>query len=237
MGSRPGVSTTPFSPWTSTSPLFAGHLSSTPPRLRKTIRFSIPYAVNSKPPTSGGDNRLRGQCWITPTTTRWTGGATAAMEKEVVNDPRHVSCRNPSWALTRADDCQLGALWGVGHLAPDKLIVFNEDRELTRHSRDVGSFARPDGAIPTDSHGRIFSGSPRRHASTGRVGTVVLTAGPPDRAIWTPFRYVLTLRDRYGFRLHVLMPHTEDLLLPSVVGVNLRCFRIGRNYLKAIPAL
>jgi glutamate/tyrosine decarboxylase-like PLP-dependent enzyme len=57
--------------------------------------------------------------------------------------------------------------------------------------------------VPTDAAGRMDLDALEDLLATGRVGTVVLTAGTTGLGVVDPIAEALALRDRYGVRLHV----------------------------------
>src|SRR5919204_2726954 len=56
---------------------------------------------------------------------------------------------------------------------------------------------------PADERGRMDLDALEAQLRTGRVGTVVLTAGTTGLGAVDPIDQALVLRDRYGCRLHV----------------------------------
>jgi glutamate/tyrosine decarboxylase-like PLP-dependent enzyme len=58
-------------------------------------------------------------------------------------------------------------------------------------------------AVPADAAGRMDLDALEELLATGRVGTVVLTAGTTGLGAVDPIAEALALRDRYGCRLHV----------------------------------
>jgi glutamate/tyrosine decarboxylase-like PLP-dependent enzyme len=133
------------------------------------------------------------------------GPATGAMEKEVVGDLAAMfglpddSLGHLTSSGTIAN---LEALWVARQLAPGRAVAHSQDAHYT-HARMCEVLGVESVAVPADAAGRMDLDALERLLATGRVGTVVLTAGTTGLGAVDPIAEALALRDRYGCRLHV----------------------------------
>jgi glutamate/tyrosine decarboxylase-like PLP-dependent enzyme len=96
----------------------------------------------------------------------------------------------------------LEALWVARQLAPGRAVAHSQDAHYT-HARMCEVLGVESVAVPADAAGRMDLDALERLLATGRVGTVVLTAGTTGLGAVDPIAEALALRDRYGCRLHV----------------------------------
>ena len=96
----------------------------------------------------------------------------------------------------------LEALWVAGQLAPRKRIVGSEQAHYT-HQRISGVLKLDFTPVATDNRGRISLEALESELCKGDVGTVVATLGTTAIGAVDPLDQILTLRERYGFRVHV----------------------------------
>jgi len=96
----------------------------------------------------------------------------------------------------------LEALWVAGQTAPGRRIVASEQAHYTHH-RISGVLQRDFASVPADVHGRMSLDALEVELRKGNVGTVVVTLGTTAIGAVDPLDQILTLRDRYGFRVHV----------------------------------
>jgi tyrosine decarboxylase/aspartate 1-decarboxylase len=96
----------------------------------------------------------------------------------------------------------LEALWIAGQLLPGKRIVGSEQAHFT-HERISAVLKETYSAIPADNHGRMNVDALESELRKGDVGTVVVTLGTTAIGAVDPLDQILTLRERYGFRIHV----------------------------------
>jgi glutamate/tyrosine decarboxylase-like PLP-dependent enzyme len=133
------------------------------------------------------------------------GPATGAMEKEVAGDLAAMfglpddSLGHLTSSGTIAN---LEALWVARQLAPGRAVAHSQDAHYT-HARMCEVLGVESVAVPADAAGRMDLDALERLLATGRVGTVVLTAGTTGLGAVDPVDGALALRDRYGCRLHV----------------------------------
>jgi glutamate/tyrosine decarboxylase-like PLP-dependent enzyme len=133
------------------------------------------------------------------------GPATGAMEKEVVADLAAMF-RLPGDTLGHLTSsgtiANLEALWVARQLHPGKAVAHSAEAHYT-HARMCEVLGVESVAVAADPAGRMDLDALERVLATGRVGTVVLTAGTTGLGAVDPVAEALALRDRYGCRLHV----------------------------------
>jgi tyrosine decarboxylase / aspartate 1-decarboxylase len=96
----------------------------------------------------------------------------------------------------------LEALWVAGQLAPGKRIVGSEQAHYT-HERISGVLRLEYSPVRADTRGRMDLNALEDELRKGDVGTVVVTLGTTAIGAVDPLDEILTLRKRYGFRIHV----------------------------------
>ena len=96
----------------------------------------------------------------------------------------------------------LEALWVAGQLAPGKRILAQEQAHYT-HKRITSVLQLAFSSVPCDRLGRMDLNALEDELRHGDVGTVVVTMGATALGSVDPLPEILTLRDRYGFRVHL----------------------------------
>jgi glutamate/tyrosine decarboxylase-like PLP-dependent enzyme len=96
----------------------------------------------------------------------------------------------------------LEALWVAGQLAPGKRIIASEQAHYT-HQRISGVLKLPFSSVAADNRGRMNLNALEDELRRGDVGTVVATLGTTAVGAVDPLDEILTLRQKYGFRIHV----------------------------------
>ena len=133
------------------------------------------------------------------------GPATGAMEKEVVADLAAMF-RLPGDTLGHLTSsgtiANLEALWVARQLHPGKAVAHGTEAHYT-HARMCEVLGVESVAVPADAAGRMELDALEQVLASGRVGTVVLTAGTTGLGAVDPVAEALALRDSYGCRLHV----------------------------------
>src|SRR5215218_5817337 len=133
------------------------------------------------------------------------GPATGAMEKEVVADLAAMF-RLPGDTLGHLTSSgtitNLEALWVARQLHPGKAVAHGTEAHYT-HARMCEVLGVESVAVPADAAGRMELDALEQVLASGRVGTVVLTAGTTGLGAVDPVAEALALRDSYGCRLHV----------------------------------
>ncbi|HTT53321.1 MAG TPA: aminotransferase class I/II-fold pyridoxal phosphate-dependent enzyme [Streptosporangiaceae bacterium] len=132
------------------------------------------------------------------------GPATARMEREVTAQlatmfglDRHLGHLTTSGTIAN-----LEALFVARELHPGRGVAFSADAHYT-HSRMCHVLGIDGYPVGTDSRGRIDLGALEDVLRTGRVGTVVLTAGSTGLGAIDPIDAALRLAGRHGVRIHV----------------------------------
>jgi glutamate/tyrosine decarboxylase-like PLP-dependent enzyme len=133
------------------------------------------------------------------------GPATGAMEKEVVADLAAMFGL-PAGGLGHLTSsgtiANLEALWVARQLAPGRAVAHGTEAHYT-HARMCEVLGVESVPVAADPAGRMDLDALEKVLATGRVGTVVLTAGTTGLGAVDPIAEALALRDRYGCRLHV----------------------------------
>jgi len=133
------------------------------------------------------------------------GPATGAMEKEVVAELAALF-RLPDETLGHLTSsgtiANLEALWVARQLRPGQAVAFSQEAHYT-HERMCGVLGVDTVAVPAGEDGRMDLDALEGHLRSGRVGTVVLTAGTTGLGAVDAVDQAVALRDRYGCRLHV----------------------------------
>jgi glutamate/tyrosine decarboxylase-like PLP-dependent enzyme len=144
------------------------------------------------------------------------GPATSALEVEVMGDLGRMF-GFPEDALGHLTSsgtiANLEALWVARELHPDKAIAFGVNAHYT-HSR-MCAVLGVEGIASDDLEAA---------AASGRVGTVVVTAGTTGLGTVDPVEEVVTWRERYGVRVHVVAAYGGYFTLVDVL-VPVRSFR------------
>lgn len=96
----------------------------------------------------------------------------------------------------------LEALWVAGQVAPGRRIVGSEQAHYT-HQRISAVLKLEYGSIAADERGRMSLEALENELQKGDVGSVVVTLGTTAIGAVDPLGEILSLRERYGFRVHV----------------------------------
>jgi len=96
----------------------------------------------------------------------------------------------------------LEALWVAGQLSPGKAIAASNQAHYT-HNRISAVLGLPFIEIPSTTAGCIDLVALEHLLATEQIGTVVVTLGTTAIGAVDPLDEILTLRQRYGFRVHV----------------------------------
>ncbi|OIJ94870.1 pyridoxal phosphate-dependent decarboxylase family protein [Streptomyces colonosanans] len=132
------------------------------------------------------------------------GPATAHMEREVVarlaamfGYDTHLGHLTTSGTIAN-----LEALFVARELHPGRGIAYSQDAHYThgRMCRVLGMEGHP---VATDDRGRMDLDALEDLLRTGRVGTVVLTAGTTGLGAVDPIHEAVPLAQRHGVRIHV----------------------------------
>jgi hypothetical protein len=109
---------------------------------------------------------------------------------------------HPGHLTTSGTIANLEALFVARELHPGQGIAHSQDAHCThgRMCRVLGVQGHP---VPVDDMGRMNLDASEDLLRTGRVGTVVLTAGTTGLGAVDPVHQALALKERHGVRLHV----------------------------------
>jgi glutamate/tyrosine decarboxylase-like PLP-dependent enzyme len=142
--------------------------------------------------------------WINPNNHALDGGrATSAMEKEAVAEIAAMF----GWENFLGHLCgggtmaNLEALWAAGQLHPGKKILASEQAHYT-HRRISGVLQLAFETVACDARGRMDVDALKESVARGDVGTVVATLGTTATGSVDPLPEILSLREKYGFRIH-----------------------------------
>ncbi|GAA5202235.1 aminotransferase class V-fold PLP-dependent enzyme [Rugosimonospora acidiphila] len=132
------------------------------------------------------------------------GPATAELEKEVVAQlaamfglGTHLGHLTTSGTIAN-----LEALFVARETHPGLGVAYSADSHYT-HERMCHLLGVEGHPVPVDAAGRMDLTALEQLLATGRIGTVVLTAGTTGLGAVDPIHEALPLRERYGVRLHV----------------------------------
>ncbi len=131
------------------------------------------------------------------------GRASSHMEKEAVAEiARMFGWETHLGHLTGGGTmANMEALWVSGSLHPGKLIVASEQAHYT-HGRISHVMKLPFHAIETDNRARMDLNHLEDLLKEGNVGTVVATIGTTATGSVDPLPEILSLKEKYGFRIH-----------------------------------
>lgn len=133
------------------------------------------------------------------------GPPTGEMEKEVVRALAamlHLPATTLGHLTGGGTMANLEALWVARCLHPDRGVAFSQEAHYThRRMSDLLQLAAV--KVPADVAGRMDLQALEETLQTGRIGTVVLTAGTTGRGVVDPIADALPLCRQYGCRVHV----------------------------------
>ncbi|ANW17614.1 pyridoxal phosphate-dependent decarboxylase family protein [Streptomyces clavuligerus] len=176
-------------------------------RLKDNYPFFHPrYAGQMlKPPHPAAVVGYTAAMLINPNNHALDGGpATAAMEREVVAQLAAMFgfATHLGHLTTSGTIANLEALFVARELHPDLGVAYSEEAHYT-HGRMCRVLGIEGHTVPVDDRGRMDVDALEELLRTGRIGTVVLTAGTTGLGAIDPVDRVLPLRERYGVRVHV----------------------------------
>jgi tyrosine decarboxylase / aspartate 1-decarboxylase len=166
-------------------PLYAGQMLKPPHPIARTA-YALAMSVNPN------NHALDG------------GRASSAMEIEAVaalakmfHWPQHLGHLSSGGTFAN-----LEALWVAGQLMPGKAIAASDQAHYT-HSRISSVLGLPFVTIPSDARGRMDLAALEQLLATKNIGTVVVTLGTTAIGSVDPLDQILTLQEKYEFRIHV----------------------------------
>lgn len=186
---------------------FAAAFATFSERLKDNYPFFHPrYAGQMlKPPHPAAVVGYLATMLINPNNHALDGGpATAEMEREAVQQLATMFGYDTHLGhlTTSGTVANLEALFVARELHPGKGVAYSTEAHYT-HGRMCGVLGVEGHAVPVDDRGRMDLDALEELLRTGRVGTVVLTAGTTALGAVEPVDEALALRERYGVRIHV----------------------------------
>ena len=181
-------------------------LNATAERLQDNYPYFHPLYAGQmlKPPHPVARLAYALAMWINPNNHALDGGrATSAMEKEAVAEIAAMF----GWENFLGHLCgggtmaNLEALWAAGQLHPGKKILASEQAHYT-HRRISGVLQLAFETVACDARGRMDVDALKESLARGDVGTVVTTLGTTATGSVDPLPEILSLREKYGFRIH-----------------------------------
>lgn len=133
------------------------------------------------------------------------GPGTTALEVEVVDalaDMFGLARPRLGHLTSSGTIANLEALWVARETTGGRAVVHSSLAHYT-HERMCRLLGVEPRAVPADAHGRIDLDAVEAQCRRGDVGTVVLTTGTTGLGAIDRVDEALTLRERYGVRLHV----------------------------------
>ena len=196
-----------FSAHASSSEKLAEVLAATTEKLEDNFPYFHPLYAGQmlKPPHPVARLAYALAMYINPNNHALDGGrATSALEKEAVAEIAAMfGWRNFLGHLCGGGTmANLEALWVAGQLHPGKMILASEQAHYT-HKRISGVLQLEFESVRCDSRGRMDLAALESRLAKNDVGTVVATLGTTATGSVDPLSEILTLRERYGFRVHV----------------------------------
>ncbi|TCO62448.1 pyridoxal phosphate-dependent decarboxylase family protein [Actinocrispum wychmicini] len=132
------------------------------------------------------------------------GPATARMEREVVADlatmfgfDTHLGHLTSSGTIAN-----LEALFVARETHPGRGVAYSAESHYT-HPRMCHVLGMPAHQVPVDGQGRMDLTALEDLLAKAKIGTVVLTAGTTSLGAVDPIDEALSLKERYGVRIHV----------------------------------
>lgn len=133
------------------------------------------------------------------------GEPTSAMEKELIPELAvmfHFPVETLGHLTSSGTIANLEALFIARELHPGRAIAFGAEAHYT-HSRMCHVLGVEGIAVRADASGRMDVNALADLLSSGRVGTVVVTAGSTGLGMVDPIELIVPLAKQYGVRVHV----------------------------------
>ena len=186
---------------------FAAVFSEFTGRLRENYPFFHPsYAGQMlRPPHPAAVVGYLTAMLINPNNHALDGGpATARMEKEVIARLAQMFGLDTHLGhlTTSGTIANLEALYVARELHPGRGVAFAAEAHYT-HSRMCGVLGVVGTAVEADAAGRLDISALDALLATGRIGTVVATAGTTGLGAVDPVHEILAVARRHGVRVHV----------------------------------
>ncbi len=201
-----GFSDLPAVPLTAQDPEIEALLLEVAERLRDNYPYFHPLYAGQmiKPPHPVARLAYMLALYINPNNHALDGGrASSHMEKEAVAEiaglfgwKEHLGHLTGGGTLAN-----LEALWVAGSLRTGEVIVASEQAHYTHH-RITHVLKLPFRSVETDNRARMDLNRLEDILKRERVGTVVATIGTTATGSVDPLPEILSLKEKYGFRLH-----------------------------------
>jgi len=204
----------------------AGVLAQVAERMQDNYPYYHPQYAGQmlKPPHPVARIAYALSLWVNPNNHALDGGrASSAMEKECITELGQMfGWSAPLGHLTGGGTmANLEALWVTGRLRPGKKIIASEQAHYT-HSRISEVLGIPFAPVPVDGVGRMNPDAVERMLQEGDVGAVVVTIGTTGLGVVDPLPEILTLREKYDFRIHADAAYGGYFGLSSEIGDSAR---------------
>jgi len=181
-------------------------LNLTAEKLHDTYPYFHPLYIGQmlKPPHPVARLAYALTMWINPNNHAMEGGkATSPLEKEAVAEIAAMF----GWSEFLGHLCgggtmaNLEALWVAGQLNPGKKVVASAQSHYT-HKRISAVLQLGFESVSCDARGRMDIAALEQIVRHGEVGTVVATMGTTATGAVDPLPEILTLSEKYNFRVH-----------------------------------
>lgn len=133
------------------------------------------------------------------------GEPTSVMEKELIPELAamfHLPIESLGHLTSSGTIANLEALFIARELHPAKAVAFSAEAHYT-HSRMCHVLGVEAVAVPTDATGRMDMDELETLLRTGRIGTVVATAGTTGLGMVDPIEQIVPMAHAVGVRVHV----------------------------------
>lgn len=201
-----------------------GVLNETARRLHDNYPYPHPLYAGQmlKPPHPVARLAYTLALWINPNNHALDGGrASSVMEREAVAAIARMFGYSEHLGHLCASGtvANLEALWVARHAAPG-LVLASEQAHYT-HARMCEVLNMPFASVAVDAAGRMDMNALEDALKRDKVATVVATLGNTGLGAVDPLHEIVSLRERFGFRLHVDAAYggyytLADNLLPAV---------------------
>jgi tyrosine decarboxylase / aspartate 1-decarboxylase len=181
-------------------------LSEVAVKMRNNYPYPHPLYIGHmmKPPHPVARMAYALSLWINPNNHALDGGrASSAMEKEAVAElARMFGWQTHLGHLTSGGTvANLEALWVSKCEHPDKKIVASEQAHFT-HNRICAVLGIPFKSVPCDKTAHMDANALEKILKNDDIGTVVVTMGTTATGSVDPLADIITLQNRFGFRIH-----------------------------------
>ncbi|HMP17496.1 MAG TPA: aminotransferase class V-fold PLP-dependent enzyme [Gemmatales bacterium] len=194
-------------------------LNETARRLQENYPYHHPFYLGQmlKPPHPLAREAYHLAMYLNPNNHALDGGrASSHLEKEAVAQIAGMfGWETHLGHLTSGGTfANLEALWIARELAPGQVVLASQQAHYT-HQRISAVLGIPFRSVPVDARGCMDLSALDYELRQGDVGTVVATLGTTAAGTVDPLPGILSLREKYGFRLHVDAAYGGYFMLAS----------------------